>query len=513
MDGYSHRPAAQPGATWRLGVLLGFALATSATPVAGFDLEDVTAHATVLAQRPYDDAERRIPQWLADITYDQWRDIRFRPERALWRDRRLPFQVQFFHPGLYYPRSVRINVIDAAGVHPIDFSTKLFDYGKTRFARKLPRDLSYAGFRLHHPIKTPAYHDEVIVFLGASYFRAIGRDHVYGLSARGIAIDTVNGAGEEFPEFREFWLVEPSAHAADLTVFALLDGPSVTGAYRFVVRPGEQTVVDVAARLFLRKPVARFGIAPLTSMFFHGENSIVRFQDYRPEVHDSDGLLLHFDTGEWLWRPLDNPLAIHVSAFQMRHPRGFGLVQRDRDFASYQDLETNQERRPSVWIEPGGEWGEGAVELVELPTNKDILDNVVTYWVPQAAPAPGARADFAYTMHWYSDDPMRPPGARVAATRRDNGTLPDGHRFVIDFVGPGLAAIPPGKAPRGVVSVGAGPGRAQILDQHEVANPAIGGWRLAFQVRPQDREPIELRAFLEYEGHAISETWSYVLRP
>jgi periplasmic glucans biosynthesis protein len=488
-------------------------LVSVAGPAAGFDLENVAGKAEQLAKQPYDPAKGRVPQWLLDITYDQWRDIRFRPDEALWHAAGLPFQVQFFHPGLYYPRTVSVNVVDGDTVQHVESSAAQFDYGKNDFADQVPRDLGYAGFRIHFPIKTPAYHDEVIAFLGASYFRALGRQQVYGLSARGVAVDTVSATGEEFPDFTEFWLVRPAADATTMTLYALLDGASVTGAYRFVIAPGEQTRVDVDARLFPRRAVEKLGIAPLTSMFFHGENATRRFDDFRPEVHDSDGLLLHFDTGEWLWRPLDNPTAIEVNRFQMRDPRGFGLIQRDRSYDHYQDLEAHSELRPSAWIEPRGDWGKGSVELVGLPTDSDIHDNIVTYWVPASPVKPGTPLSFAYALYWYGDDPQWPPAGRVSATRRDSGTEKDAQRFVIDFASSQLATIPADQPVRGVITLAGGDAAGTVIDPHVVKNPVTGEWRLAFHVRPKKKAPVELRAFLERNGDVLTETWSYAAQP
>ena len=263
-----------------------------------FTFEDVTSRAQQLAKENFKDPRGEVPAWLTQITYDQWRDIRFRSERSLWRDKRLPFQVQFFHPGLYYDRTVVINVVDAKGVRPIPFSPSDFDYGKNEFASRVPQNLGFAGFRVHAPIKKKDYYDEVIVFLGASYLRAVGKDEVFGLSARAVAIDTALSSGEEFPYFKEFWLVTPSPTAKDLTIYALVDSPSLTGAYQFAVKPGDQTIVAVDARLFLRREVQKLGIAPLNSMFLHGENSMPATEDFRPEVHDSDGLLVNFGSGE-----------------------------------------------------------------------------------------------------------------------------------------------------------------------------------------------------------------------
>jgi glucans biosynthesis protein len=502
------------GARRRLGCAAALALATFVAPApahAGFGLDDVAAKAEKLAKASFQDTKGTVPDWLLKIDYDQWRDIRFRPAQALWADRRSPFRVQFFHPGLFYDRIVAMNVVDQKGVRPFRFSPSKFDYGKNEFASKVPQDLGYAGLRVHYPIKTPNRYDEVIVFLGASYFRAVGARQAYGLSARALAIDTALSSGEEFPYFREFWLVTPAPGARQLVIFALLDSPSLTGAYRFVVDPGEQTVIAVESRLFLRTAVQKLGVAPLTSMFYFGENTLRTFPDFRPEVHDSDGLLASFASGEWLWRPLDNPRALAVNTFQTLDPKGFGLTQRDRDFGHYEDLETRAELRPSTWVAPRRGFGDGAVELVEIPTTSDVNDNIVAYWVPKLPPKAGDRFVYDYTLSWYGTDPARPPGGRVVATRRDYGKAENVDRFVIDFSGGKLGAIPATAVLRGVVTVLNGEEAATILDQHVVKNEVTGGWRLSFQIQPKTRDPLELRAFLDQGGDTLTETWSYAI--
>lgn len=478
-----------------------------------FDFEDVVSRAQRLAREPFRDSKERVPQWMLDMTYDQWRDIRFRPDQSLWRNEGLPFEVQFFHLGLYYPRPVSINVIDAGGrVEHVRFTPALFDYGKNTFAAAIPEDVGFAGFRLHYPIKRPDYKDEVIVFLGASYFRALGREQIYGLSARGIAIDTVEPQGEEFPYFVEFWLQKPAPNATEMLLFALLDGPSVTGAYRFRVFPGEQTRTDVEARLFFRRSVQKLGLAPLTSMFFHGENTTRCFNDFRPEVHDSDGLLLFARSAEWLWRPLDNPPAMRISAFQMNDPQGFGLVQRDRNFEHYQDLEARSELRPSAWQELHGKWGKGHVELIELPTDSDVHDNVVAFWRPKRPPREGQSLHLSYSVFWYGDDPSRPPGGRVLGTRQER-TKEGTQRFVVDFGGGGIERLGEDEPVEAMVTVASPRDRGQIVEQHLVKNPVSGTWRLSFQVRASGTNPVELRAFLRRGADVLTETWSYAHYP
>jgi glucans biosynthesis protein len=505
----------KPLAGWLLGVAVAIAATASAATVraATFGLDEVIQKAERLSREPFEDPAGRVPDWLLKITYDQWRDIRFRPELSLWAERNLPFMVQFFHAGLFYDRAVAISVVDADGVHPIEFSPSQFDYGKNDFASRVPHDLGYAGFRIHYPIKTPKYRDEVIVFLGATYFRAVGKRLGFGASARGVAINTALSSGEEFPYFKEFWLIRPAAGATDMVVLALLDSPSLTGAYRFVIHPGEQTVVHVDSQIFPRRRVEKFGTAALTSMFYFGENTERTFDNFRPEVHDSDGLLLASATGEWIWRPVDNPDSLRTSAFQMVDPRGFGLVQRDRNFDHYQDLETRPDLRPSVWVTPRGNWGPGRVELVEIPTRSDSNDNIVAFWVPEQQPQPGEAVSFSYTMYWYEDDPRLPPGGRTASTRRDTGNIEDARRFVVDFVGKELKALPADTVLRGIVTVGSGgDDDSRVLDQHVVKNDVTGGWRLVFQVNPRDGDPLELRAFLQLKDKTLTETWAYVMQ-
>ena len=494
-------------------LLLSIGALPARTALATFGLDDVAAKAQQLAQEPFQAAKDQVPEWMLKMDYDQWRDIRFRPDHALWQHEHLPFQVQFFHPGLYYDRTIAMNVIDAHGVHHVPFSSNDFDYGKNEFASQIPQDIGYAGFRIHAPIKTPKYYDEVIVFLGASYFRSLGKHEIFGASARGLAIDTAESTGEEFPYFTEYWLVQPASNAHALTVYALLDSPSITGAYRFVIQPGDQTMVDVDVRLFSRRDIRKLGIAPLTSMFFFGENTTRSFDNFRPEIHDSDGLMIENGTGEWLWRPLDNPRTLQLNGFQLHDPKGFGLVQRDRDFDHYQDLETRQEIRPSIWIAPRGDWGDGRVELVQIPTKKDINDNIVAYWVPARLPRSGEPLEFSYTMYWYGDDLARPPGGRVVATRREPGSHDGAYRFVIDFAGRKLDRLPADSGLRGLVTVAGGDDAGELLDQHVIKNPVTGGWRLSFQVKPKTGKPLELRAFLEKGGSALTETWTYGVLP
>ncbi|MFC4728635.1 glucan biosynthesis protein G [Coralloluteibacterium thermophilus] len=498
-----------------LRAVLVLLLPLCAGAASAFGLEDVTARARALADEPYVAPPETLSPALNALNYDQLRDIRYRPRANLWRATGLPFEVAFFHAGSHYRSPVRIHEVGAKGVRPIRFDPALFDYGQNRLGEADFEGAGFSGFRLHYPVNTPDYKDEVLSFLGASYFRGVGRGQRYGLSARGLAVDTALPSGEEFPQFREFWIARPARDARTITIYALMDSRRVTGAYRFVVNPeGPSMVMDVTARLFLREDVEVLGIAPLTSMFFFGENQPPPREDYRPQVHDSDGLSILAGNGEWIWRPLTDPRFLQVSSFQVENPRGFGLMQRDRRFDHYEDLEARYELRPSAWVEPRGDWGEGVVRLIEIPSPDETNDNIVAFWVPAERPRAGADTplEFRYRLSWQMEDEARPDTSWVMQSRRGQGfgdIGEDEHAFTVDFVGPALEALPPDAEVGADLWVN---DNGQLVEQNVYRNEVTGGWRVYLRVRHLDAErPVEMRALLRHGGEQVSETWSYLL--
>jgi glucans biosynthesis protein len=496
-----------------LFLLIGVSLHADGARAFGFD--DVERHARALAAQPYQpDATKLPPEW-AKLDYGQYNEIRFRPERALWQAQKLPFEVQFFHPGFRYTRPVRINEVVDNRVAEVPYARESFDFGRAPVDPSAVGTPGFAGFRVHYAINTPKYKDEMLVFLGASYFRALGKGQHYGLSARGLAVDTALQSGEEFPSFTEFWLVRPAPNATELTIYALLDSRRMTGAYRFILRPGADTVIDVRERVFLREPVAKLGIAPLTSMFLMGANQPGPATDYRPAVHDSDTLSIQSADGEWIARPLANPRRLTVSSFALTDPVGFGLQQRQRGFERYEDLDAHYERRPSLWVQPRVKFGAGRVELVQIPTPDETNDNIVAYWVPETLPAPREPIDHEYRLSWQMENETRGPQAWVTQTRRGHGyphTEDGALDLVVDFAGPSLAALPPDANIEPVVTTVA---NAQMAaDARVVRNDVTRGARLFLRVRrPDNEKPLELRAFLRDAGGALTETWSYLLPP
>ena len=497
-------------------------LAPLAARAFGFD--DVSERARELAAAAYKPPVIQLAPEMRELDYDAYRDIRFRADQALWRAEKLPFELNFFVTGRLYREPVRVNTIGPDGaVKRLEFDPAMFDFGRTQVVAAQRRTLDFAGFRAHYGLNAPNVKDEVIAFLGASYFRAIGQSQNYGISARGLAVDTAAAGGEEFPRFVEFWVERPKPGAASVTVYGLLDSVRVAGAYKFVVVPGKETVVQVNARLFVRdgaSKASKFGLAPLSSMYQFGENQPSVGDDYRPEVHDSDGLSIETAAGEWIWRPLVNPKLLLVTSFDLTDPRGFGLMQRDRTPGHYEDPEALYERRPSVWIEPAGTWGAGRVELVQIPTPDETNDNIVAYWVPAQGPVPGKPFDIAYRMHWQglkSPDAVPPGRGWVVQSRRGRGYVkqPDGDiQYVVDFDGPGLRALGPQAQLEAVVNVGP---NGELRERNVFRNRVTGAWRMTVRVKRADpARPIELRAFLQAavkqtSPRPLTETWSCIV--
>jgi glucans biosynthesis protein len=515
-------------------LLLFLALTGAACRVAAFGFDDVSRLARDAAAVAWIEPADPRPPELRELTYDQQRDIRFRPEKAVWRDLGLPFELQFFHLGRGLAHPVEIHEVHDGHVRRLAYEPAAWDFGANRFERSGWGSLGHAGFRVHHALNSPAYKDELLVFLGASYFRALGRGQQYGLSARALAIDTVGGAPEEFPRFTRFWIERPAPGAKALSILALLESPRATGAVRFVITPGDTTTLDTRIRVYLRAGTpapAMLGIAPLTSMFLHGENQ-PQAVDYRPEVHDSDGLQIAGvgpgaapgSAVEWIWRPLVNPprrpYTPLAPSFSLQRLHGFGLMQRDRSPRSYEDPEARYERRPSAWVEPLGDWGAGRVQLLMLPTPDETEDNIVAAWVPATLPRAGEALELAYRLHWQALEKTLPGAstglAHTTQSRRGRSWAePQAGevQHLVDFEGPALAALPAGAAIEAVASTGAG---ARVLAAHAYPLPPAlgGGWRLQLRVQRDDpTQPLELRAFLRHAGAPLTETWAALLPP
>jgi periplasmic glucans biosynthesis protein len=475
-----------------------------------FSFDILKNRAETLSQAPFQPYEEKSPDVLDEIDYDAHWKISFKKAQTV-RVGDVP--LQFFHLGLYFRAPVKMSVVEDGQAREILYSEDYFEMPEDSPAHRM-KDEGFAGFR----IMRPDLETDWISFLGGAYFRTDGAEMQYGLSARGVAIDTGLATPEEFPRFTEFYVEDSKNPETDVVIYALMDGPRVTGAFRMEIANDDGQVMDIQSVLYFRAPVERLGIAPLTSMFWYSEMNRVQAFSWRPEVHDSDGLSMVTGAGEQIWRPLNNPPRIVTSSFSDQNPKGFGLIQRDRAFSSYEDDGVFYNRRPSVWIEPTGEWGQGAVQLVEIPTDDEIYDNVVVYWLPAELPAAGDARAFDYKIYWGRREPHDSALARTVASRLGAGGVPgqprpaDQIKLVIDFAGESLQGL--------TVEDGVEP---EIVtgDAAEVINPYVlpivgtdNAWRLTFDLKAAtDIDTLDIRAFLKDADGPLTETWLGQLHP
>ena len=504
--------------------LTGVAFAQEAVAEASdaFDFDLFTARMKDLAAQPFEAVSFTLPESFNGLDYDAYRRIQFRPDHALWADESLGFQVHAFHPGWLFKEPVKLfELLDGKAV-PVTFGAADFDYHDQAVEKRVAGEVfpGVAGIRINYPLNTPDKVDELVTFLGASYFRALGRDNLYGLSARGLLLNSWLDIPEEFPRFSEFYVERPSVAGGSVILYAALESPSVTGAYKFVITPGgeaeQATIMDVTARLNFRKDIKELGIAPLTSMFLFAAANRTGFDDYRPQVHDSNGLLIERETGEVMWRALNNAPALGNSYLWENSPKAFGLYQRGRDFATYQDAGAHYERRPSLRVEPVGQWGQGSVRLIEIPATLEVDDNIGAFWIPEEPALAGQSREFGYRLLWGDLNPdAKSRLAYVAETRSGTGGVSgvenavNLRKFVVDFEGGELADIPAETPPDVVATVSGGVAQHTALSRID----ANGAWRLVFDVETDETSPLELRAYLVGSGRQLTETWLYQWRP
>jgi periplasmic glucans biosynthesis protein len=480
-----------------------------ASTTTAFFAGEVQKQARALAAEKFVRPKIDLPKPLQDMGYDQYRDIRFKRERAIWTSEGVSFQVELFHRGFIFKEPVALYVVADGTARRVFYSPDLFTFGP---GVQPPPDgtvTDFSGFRILAPINRADAFDECVVFQGATYFRAVAKGQGYGLSARGLALNLGAREGEEFPFFRAFWIERPPPEARVIVVHALLDSVSATGAYRFTIRPGDPTVMDVEMTLYPRVDLKLVGLAPLTSLFVFGPNDRVDVDDVRTAVHDSDGLAIWNGKGEWIWRPLTNPETLQISEFLDDNPRGFGLLQRHRAFADYQDLEAQYERRPSLWIENIGYWGSGAVQLVEIPSKTDYHDNVVVFWRPSQPIPAQSEERRAYRLHWCWTPPVTPALATSAETRVGAGLEKGTRLFVIDFVGGRLAELTQDAPVKLDIVTSAGAVKYSVAQP----NSAAGGWRVHFVLDPAGAKLCDMRGLLKLGEEPLSEVWSYRWTP
>lgn len=465
-----------------------------------FSRSVVLDRARKLAAEPFK-APAALPEGLTALSAGDFASIRFRDDRRFFIEPPTGFAVDLVHPGFIYTVPVEVYLIANGEAQAVAYDPALYTFGNVAPPAPEAMPGGFAGFRVLSALNQPDVLVPFAAFAGASYFQAISKDQVFGTSARGLAIGTGEAQGEEFPFFRAHWIEPPAGDR--IVVHSLLDGPSATGAYRFTLRPGDVTQIDVEVTIFARNEITHLGLAPLTSMFLFDPKDRGEHDDYRLGVHDADGLAMWNGSDERLWRPLHSPRLLQISAFSDMAPRGFGLIQREKRFEAYEDLTAQFHKKPSVWVEPIGAWGKGHIVLVEIPSNDEVHDNIVAYWRP-AAPVPaGSEVSLTYRLTWGWDVPDL--GGLLRVVRTLSGSGPDGRRrFVVDFAGDSSNPI---RASAVQVSAQTSPG--SLVNTVITENPEIGGLRLQFDLDAEGAEQVEMRVDLRSGDRPIAETWVY----
>lgn len=491
-------------------------------PAKPFSFAILKKQAQNLSTRPYIKPSRPSPQILDKIDYDAHGKIQFQSEFALNNEKRTSrFPVTFFHMGRLFQKPVRMHIVEGTQAREIGYNVQYFSMPDESPAKQLTGNVGFAGFRVQEPMdgQKDWKKNDWLAFLGASYFRSIGDMYQYGLSARGVAINAADPNPpheEEFPDFSHFWFEFPEDNKDNIIIYALLNGPSIAGAFKFTATRTEKVVIEIEQNLYLRTNVNRLGIAPLTSMYWYSETEKLRAVDWRPEVHDSDGLAMLTGDNEQLWRPLNNPDTTTVSTFTDKNPKGFGLMQRDQNMDHYLDG-VHYERRPSLWIEPQGAWGEGTIQLIEIPTNDEIHDNIVAHWTPKEPAKAGAAYEYKFKMTWAKDQPNPSSLGKCVATRLGNGGQPGTIRpkgvrkFVVEFLGEALTQVALGEKVEAVIS--SSRGELSYIFAEAIPNDVPGHWRAQFDLKVTDKDPVELRCFLKAGDKVLTETWAYQYRP
>ena len=501
------RSCFRPAILLVLALFAGVAAAVGQTSVT---FDTIRALARERAAKPYAERPATLDPFWTNLKYADHRKINFRREHGVWATEKRGFQLEFFHPGWVFPKTVEFHEVVPDATRLLEWNTDFFDYRDLAVPAGIPHPGGFAGFRVLAPLNSAEQLDELAVFLGASYFRSLAPGLGFGTSARGLALNPMRPQGEEFPEFIQWWIERPEPGAREIRAWALLDSPSVSGAFQFRIQPGRGTVMEIETELTFRQEVELIGIAPFSSMMWYSEFTQPKPQDFRPEVHDSDGLLIHFGELEAAWRPLDTGKTARHSVFAADKFHGFGLAQRDRDFRNYADLEANFQQRPSVWVEPAGPWPEGRINLIETPGDRDGSDNVVCFWEPRDKPKIGEPLRLAYRIQWLPEISVAGL-SKVIESRRSHNTFPaaekrqDEFLYVVDFSTP-ANPVDDETRPELLVEVDTS---ARLLDKTLQRNPHSGGWRATFTVQIDEKAAAaELACRLLKTGRPISERWT-----
>ena len=471
---------------------------------APFDSNIVLNMARTLAAKPFKAPDTSLPSPFSSLTYENYVSIRSQAGSAIWSADGLGFAIEPLHRGFIFTTPMDIHIVDADKIARVPYDRARFDFNKLQVGPDI-KDIGYSGFRILEA-RNGGF-DERAIFQGASFFRALAKDQTQGVMARALAIRTADPRGEEFPIIRAVWIEKPSAAARVIVIHALLDSESLTGAYRFTLRVNDATIIDTESTLIPRLEVDNYGIAAMQATSFYSPLDRHNSDDLRPAVYEVSGLRMLSGKEEWLWRPVSNRLNLQGSAFVDESPRGFGLLQRERDPGAFEDDEQHWERRPSLWIEPIADWGAGQFELIEIPTESEINQNINAYWRPKEGLKPGKETSFSYRQFWCWSPPSKP--ALATATQARSGKVVVGgksrRRILVDFTGDNLAD--PTRSGEIKASLSLSGGNVTSVSTFTGKTPKT--LRVLFDFEPNSDNMTEIRLLLQSDGQAVSETWLY----
>jgi glucans biosynthesis protein len=476
-------------------------------PSVPFAPGSVVDQARTLAKKPFVPMSADLPAPFKSLSGDQYNAIHTRPAGRIWGSEQVGFAIEPLHRGFLFTNPVDINLVAQGAAQRLVYDAKLFDFGAVALPAKLP-DIGFSGFRVLVAQNPSDSNDsrfmEVASFQGANFFRALTQGQVPGLVSRALAVRLADPKGEDVPIFRSLWIEKPSLVANALIVHAVIDSETMTGAFRFTIRPGEATIIDTEATLFARAAVDNFGLGTMSATHLLGFMDHRKFDDYRPNVSEVSGLQIYTGAAEWVWRPVTNRDSLQISTFIDNKPRGFGLLIRDRSFEDYSDEDQHWEKRPSLWIEPLGEWGEGGVQLIEIPSESEANDNILCFWRPKQPLAAGSETSFAYRQFWCWDPPERPNLARAMTSSSGRGTGKR-RRFFVDFEGD-IFVDPDtsGEIMANLTTVGGTIASVRLFPSDDKKSV-----RVLFELDPGNDSSSELRLVLEAQGKRLSETWLY----
>jgi glucans biosynthesis protein len=497
-----------------LGSILPMCAAAAEVAPAGFGLGEpapfdpamVAETARALAKQPYKPVPADTPEIFKNLGYEQYVGIRQRPGTAVWEGESIGFALEPLHRGFIFSTPIEINLVSQGQARRVAYDPSLYDFGKLTVPQQVG-DIGFSGFRVLAQRETGEF-SELATFQGASFFRAVARGQNPGAMARALSIKTADPRGEEFPAIRTVWIERPTLAENRLVIHALIDSASLAGAYRFTLRPGEVTLVDTECTLFTRATVDSYGLATMSATVVSGPMGLRRSADLRPSVAEIAGVQMLTGKGEWIWRPVANRETLQISTFVDEKPRGFGLLQRDRSFDHYQDDDQHWEARPSLWIEPIGDWTAGGVQLIEIPSDSEVNDNIIAFWKPREPLAAGSETSVAYRQFWCWDPPERPDLAVAVLSREGRGTSAKRRRFLVEFKGDGLGGLTNADIlPKLTATPGSIPSIRIFVSAERKS------CRVLFELDPEGDSYSELRLVIEAAGKPISETWLYRWTP